>query len=547
MKESAITNESTQTVQGAPIGLLQRKCDCGNHTMGGSCDDCAKKKGWLQRKSSSGLEASAAPSIVHEVLRSTGQPLDTGTRSFMEPRFGRDFSHVRVHTDEKATHSARAVDSLAYTVGRDIVFGTGQYQPATSEGRRLVSHELAHVVQQGRTGATGVSPMKLEIGSPRDAAEREADRVASRVTDGQSVHADQQAGASLQAAPVGVIQRTPAAPTYGGLTGTRDLSKLVIDPVPDLDQSKFTAPLDVHAHVLDPAIVHFTWMLYDPTDNMIAGFSTLPGKPTSTTMAFTLKPSHFAGAGFIEGKYILRLSGLNAKHQPIVYADRDITVVKADLTTGTDLATPHGNLTFTKYAKTDANPPADPNWKVDVEIKFMADKKVTCNDVTYIQAIESVDATGKSNQGFTSADQEARQTLLTWSIDRVAGAPSPFYIMGKDNAGKVTDEPAWGKAGKGGATPGEATLIDRPKWNKATNDKFETCVMCRSGTNKGEVYGCATWGYAADATGKVTLQPRSFNQIPSDQFKEARVAWNTWRATVAAAQRPAKAPALKTP
>ena len=66
----------------------------------------------------------------------------------MELRFGHDFSRVRVHTDAKAAESARAVNALAYTVGHDMAFGAGQYVPETSEGRQLVAHELAHVVQQ---------------------------------------------------------------------------------------------------------------------------------------------------------------------------------------------------------------------------------------------------------------------------------------------------------------------------------------------------------------------------------------------------------------
>jgi hypothetical protein len=535
-------------------GMLQRKCACGG-TPGptGECEACRSKREseslprTYDHPSFSGPHPFEVPPIVGEVLRAAGKPLDSETRAFMEPRFGQDFSSVRVHTDARAAASAQAVDALAYTVGSELVFGTGLYQSVTNEGRRLLAHELAHVVQQRQQGGSVAPPTKYKIVSPGDASEQEADMVAQRITETTIAPGKPVGHTQQQGLPAGILQRTPAPPTYGGVTGTRDLSKLRIDPVPDLDKSKFTAPLDVHAHVLDPAIAHFTWMLYDPKDNMIAGFSTLPKKSNSTTMAFTLKPSHFAGVGFVEGKYLLRCSGLNAKHQPIVFADRDVTVVKADLTTGIDLATPHGKLTFTKYGKTDANPPATPNWKVDVEIKFMPDKKVPCNDVTYIQALESVDATGKSNQGFTSADQEARQTPLTWSIDRVAGAPSPFYIMGKNTSGRVVDVAGWGKAGKGGATPGKATLIDVPQWNKATNDKFETCVMCRSGGHKGEVYGCATWGYTADASGKVTLQPRRFNQTPSDQFKEARDAWNTWRATVAAATRPREAPVLKTP
>lgn len=91
----------------------------------------------------------AAPTVVHQVLKSPGQPLDAGVRAFMEPRFGRDFSGVRVHTDAQASQSAQAVQARAYAVGHDLVFKAGQYAPHSAEGRKLIAHELAHVVQQG--------------------------------------------------------------------------------------------------------------------------------------------------------------------------------------------------------------------------------------------------------------------------------------------------------------------------------------------------------------------------------------------------------------
>lgn len=88
-----------------------------------------------------------APPSVHEVLRSSGSPLDATTRAFMEPRFGYDFSHVRVHADAAAARSAAAVGAAAYSVGPHIAFAAGRYVPATAPGRLLLAHELAHVVQ----------------------------------------------------------------------------------------------------------------------------------------------------------------------------------------------------------------------------------------------------------------------------------------------------------------------------------------------------------------------------------------------------------------
>ncbi len=105
--------------------------------------------------------------IVQRVLGSPGQPLDAGTRVFMEPRFGHDFSQVRVHADTKAAESARDVNALAYTVGRDMVFGQGQYAPSTYAGRQLVAHEMAHVVQQqASTQAQGSIQRRVVVQNP---------------------------------------------------------------------------------------------------------------------------------------------------------------------------------------------------------------------------------------------------------------------------------------------------------------------------------------------------------------------------------------------
>ena len=111
-------------------------------------------KSVLQRAAENPAPVHQVPPIVQEVLRSSGQPLDIQTRAFMEPRFGYDFSQVRVHTNEKAANSARAVNALAYTVGKDIAFGIGQYAPETGRGQKLMAHELAHVVQQERGGVS---------------------------------------------------------------------------------------------------------------------------------------------------------------------------------------------------------------------------------------------------------------------------------------------------------------------------------------------------------------------------------------------------------
>jgi hypothetical protein len=100
----------------------------------------------------------------------------------MEPRFGQDFSQVRVHTDARAAESARAVNALAYTVGNRIVFGAGRYASSTNTGRQLLAHELAHTVQQKSLASSTSGP--LAVMNPADSSEKEADQAAARVLNG---------------------------------------------------------------------------------------------------------------------------------------------------------------------------------------------------------------------------------------------------------------------------------------------------------------------------------------------------------------------------
>ena len=105
----------------------------------------------------SSSSSTAVPPIVHEVLGDPGKPLDTATRVFMEDRLGHDLSPVRIHTGGSAAASALAVNARAYTVGRDVVFGAGEYAPGTASGRRLIAHEMAHVAQQKSSGPQSAS------------------------------------------------------------------------------------------------------------------------------------------------------------------------------------------------------------------------------------------------------------------------------------------------------------------------------------------------------------------------------------------------------
>jgi hypothetical protein len=159
---------------------LQRECEFGRETgLAQGCEGGRRTN--LQRNNSSPVaqKGSAVPPIVHEVLRSPGQPLDSETRAFFEPRFAYSFGQVRVHTDSQAAESAAAVGARAYTIGRHVVFGSREWAPASTEGRQLIAHELTHVRQQAARPVA-----QKEVRFPADSEthfEAEADSMAKRV------------------------------------------------------------------------------------------------------------------------------------------------------------------------------------------------------------------------------------------------------------------------------------------------------------------------------------------------------------------------------
>jgi len=115
-----------------------------------TCPECPEKEEPIQAKQGNNLAPAVTSTIesgVHS-LKGGGQPLPETTRSYFEPRFGTDFSQVRVHTDSQAAETAQSINSKAFTTGKHVVFGTGQYSPVTSVGKKLLAHELTHLVQQ---------------------------------------------------------------------------------------------------------------------------------------------------------------------------------------------------------------------------------------------------------------------------------------------------------------------------------------------------------------------------------------------------------------
>ena len=185
--------------------VLHRKCaacEAGGKTK---CAGCEEEEKTLHRRSNGeGLNHdSDVPDIVHDVLRSSSQPLAASERAYFEPRFGWDFSKIRIHADTQAAKSARAVNALAYTVGKNIVFDSGRYAPGTAAGRKLLAHELTHVVQAS-SPRSRYSSSSLPSGS--GAGMPSPNRISSLP--------------DISAKPGGpaVLSRTPSAPASGTST-----------------------------------------------------------------------------------------------------------------------------------------------------------------------------------------------------------------------------------------------------------------------------------------------------------------------------------------
>jgi len=199
MNSQARTSLPSTATQIFPLsrGFLHRSCTCRSHTIGGECEECKGKKNSLQRQHENNNSSSEIPPIVHEVLNSPGQSLDTQALAFLESRFKQDFSNVQVHTDQKSSESARAVNAHAFTVGDHMVFGFNQYQPNTPKGAKLLVHELTHVAQQRLAGGTETQ-YERAISHPLDVAETEAEKTAEQVMSGGQAEVKQRPSAILQ-------------------------------------------------------------------------------------------------------------------------------------------------------------------------------------------------------------------------------------------------------------------------------------------------------------------------------------------------------------
>ena len=235
----------------------------------------------LMRSATNDSGPQTAPSIVNEALAGSGQPLDSNTRAFMEERFGFDFSRVRIHTDEKAVASARAVNAAAYTVGEQVAFDAARYAPGSSEGSKLLAHELAHVVQQ-RAAEPGTVGQVFRSAASRGVGQGSGPTSVSLSTGTQVVHTPPCGGQTITA--------TVAPSALSGITWSLHDDGTKVDPGSSINQAgeitlgnaQTGGPILVRATAADGASADIQLILHShPTD--ISSTSAIGPPPDAKT------------------------------------------------------------------------------------------------------------------------------------------------------------------------------------------------------------------------------------------------------------------------
>jgi hypothetical protein len=202
------------------------------------CAACESEETLRTKRVGTDTAGDEAPATVDEVLRSPGQPLDAATRAFFEPRFGYDFGKVRIHTGIEADAAAASVRARAFTLGRDVVFAAGEHDPRSESVRRLLAHELTHVVQQGvGSRHTGAAPATRKAGQKAELARGFNVGVRDAGVCRELAHGARQPSAStglstLQRAPVTSPDSTTAQ-TPTSTDGPQTQTTPVTPPTPD--------------------------------------------------------------------------------------------------------------------------------------------------------------------------------------------------------------------------------------------------------------------------------------------------------------------------
>lgn len=275
-------------------------------------------------------EASKHIDIEDPGTRRSGAPLSGALRSYFEPRFHHDFSQIRVHTDSEAGEKAQAMQARAYTTGRDIIFGHGEFAPNTMPGKWLLAHELAHAVQQ----SSGSSGKGESHGPHKNSGTAANNGLAAAEAHGKNGGLDGLPNGHSplvkEAARFGTVQRVPAPPMEGSKPAPFDRSKIDVDPIPDLVASSgpsglVVGPQPATAKFKAP-IIHMEWQLYDSSDKNLedSGAASTPGN-VGTYVIQSNDPTRPTW-NVVQGRYILRAIGFDNTNATVAYADRSFYV-----------------------------------------------------------------------------------------------------------------------------------------------------------------------------------------------------------------------------
>ncbi len=318
-------------------------------------------------RESSGTET---PVAVDEVLRSAGEPLDAPTRAFFEPRFGRDFSQVRVHADDRAARSAESIGAFAYAVGPHIAFAVGQYAPGGDRGRHLLAHELAHTIQQGHSRIQR-HPDALQQG-----------RVG--LVDSPEELEDEESGATEAVGPIQMMVQRSA--TWKGATVHETLNSAEItfgapDPITWhlLNGTKLETAANADTAIKTPGVTVLPLPSTDPASTWMAKVDTVPAQEGSADET-VLRPGPWSTV---------------------------VTKVRAGRVLGLPACTGAGNSTYTEHG----NPSDDAVYKANRrhEDRHVADHKDAFDDAIgkWDKKVQDAKTAGTTFTGASAADATA--------------------------------------------------------------------------------------------------------------------------------------------
>jgi outer membrane protein OmpA-like peptidoglycan-associated protein len=450
----------------------------------------------------------AAPAASGE-----GRPLPESVRAYFEPRFGHDFGRVRLHDGPEAARLARSFAARALTVGPDVFFGRGQYAPEAADGRRRIAHELTHVVQQqaadrlaGPAGAAAEAPPRIgTLGSARrPMLQRQAD---------------------LTKAPAGLPCNL--APDVAPPTGTKIDFAVGRSALTKVEQAK----VDTFAAA------------WAAGDVLVAGFASTEGAQDLNWRLSCERAQSVAKRLMGQGVPAANIhiwahgetTGFSAKSLP---PNRRAVISKvaapalAPAPAGKkapppapSAAGPFGlwkiSQTVTHGTVTKAGAGAA-GYSSDVGITFSPEAKtVACDEIAFVQTVRSIDPVTKvANE--PRANFKNRMTKTGWTLDRLDARKYGWY--GYNNNGKPSGTVSPGASPK---PLRDARLSDTPGWNVPNLIwDFETCAICKSGTQANQLYGSLTWGFDADAKNRLTKhRPMEFAR-PTTEFMDAVKQWN---------------------